>query len=249
MTGARYLDRRRDRVQNDGGGGLSAPAAVPLPAAVPGEDPPERDRLTVVGQRFALAGLGAAGDGGAGVSRGGGDCRTAGECRGGGAVRAVGADPDPVGGAGAAPPWRAGGCALPRAPLVPVELPRAQPAEAPLLTDGAPCGASGNGGAARLPVPTPASGHCRALVWLSAVGVGSAAVPPAAEPPPAAGASPPAAPPAAASCTAVRRAQRDARAGPCPGTTTLAAPAVTRRKPKVDSRQLTWARSSAPSMP
>src|ERR1700728_4669187 len=77
MTGARYLDRRRDRVQNDGGGGFSVPAAVPLPAAGPGEDPPERGRLTVVGHRFAPAGLGAAGGGGAGVSRGGGDWRNA----------------------------------------------------------------------------------------------------------------------------------------------------------------------------
>ena len=44
-------------------------------------------------------------------------------------------------------------------------------------------------------------------------------------------------------------AQRAARDAPIPGTTTPAAPAVTRRKPKVDSRKLTLARSSAPSMP
>src|SRR5580704_3546490 len=153
------------------------------------------------------------------------------------------------GACGGGPLWRTAGCARPRAP-VPVPAPplRAQPAEGP-LAGGAPCGDGGSGGAGLAPEPTPASGHCRPETWLSAVGmpdIPSGTVAPAAETPPASAAVPSAPPPAS---VALRRAQRDADLAPMPGTTAPTAPAVTRRKPNVDSRQLTWARSSAPSMP
>jgi hypothetical protein len=133
--------------------------------------------------------------------------------------------------------------------VVPAAALRAQPADAaPVFTGGPPRG--GKGGAVdRLLVPTPASGHCRAVTWLSEVGptdIPSGIAAPAAATPPAAAAVPSAAPPAS---VVPRLAHRDVARVPMPGTTAPAAPAVTRRKPKADSRQLTWARSSAPSMP
>src|SRR5579863_6221644 len=157
------------------------------------------------------------------------------------------AGPWRTGGGVPAPPWRTGGCAGRRAPVpVPVAPLRAQPAVVAPLTGAPPLG-SGSGGAVR-PVPTPASGHCLALTWLSATG--AVAVPSGTVAPAAATAPPSAAVPSPVPSAAVpRRAQRDARDAPVPGTTTPAAPAVTRRKPKADSRKLTLARSSAPSMP
>jgi hypothetical protein len=122
--------------------------------------------------------------------------------------------------------------------------PRAQPAEAaPVLTGGPLCEGSGSGGAVLEPVPVPASGHCREVTWLSAAGatdIPSGMVAPAAETPPSA---------APSAVVVPRLAQRDARAAPVPGATTPAALAVTRRKPNADSRQLTCACPSAPSMP
>src|SRR5450756_1597945 len=152
------------------------------------------------------------------------------------------------GAAGAA--LRTGGCAGPRAPepAVPEAPLLAQPAEAPAGAGAPFCGGSGSGGAGR-PETTPASGHCRAVVWLSADGMTD--IPSA----PAAPAAPAAAPPAAVSAApplsaAARRAQRPpARAAPNAGTATPAADPVTRRKPRADSRQLTSARSELPSMP
>src|SRR6185437_4121771 len=168
--------------------------------------------------------------------------------------------PLPVAGRGgdAGGPWRtaccppvcrSAGCApLCRAVPAPAAPLRAQPAEGP-ATGGAPCEDGGSGGAARPVARAPASGHCRAATWLSAEGaadIPSGTVAPAAETPPAPPCAASLAPPESA---VPRRAQRDVARAPAPGATTPAAPAVARRKPKVDSRQLTWARSSAPSMP
>jgi hypothetical protein len=83
------------------------------------------------------------------------------------------------------------------------------------------------------------------VTWLSAevaTDIPSGTVAPVAE-------TPPASPAAPSELVVPRRAQRVARAAPVPGDTTPAAFAVTRRKPKADSRQLTCACPSAPSMP
>jgi hypothetical protein len=184
--------------------------------------------------------------GAGGVGGGGGVGADAGPAR-----RTGGVGAGDVGAAGIGPVRRAGGgCAGPRAP-VPVLAPPflAQPAAPPLADGGVPLVDSGSGGAVR-PVPTPAAGHCRAELWLSAVGMPDspseevARTPLSAEPL----AVPSDAPPTP---SAARRAQRDARdmLAAAPGTTVPAAVADTRRKPKADSRQETSARSLAPSMP
>ncbi len=158
------------------------------------------------------------------------------------------ADVGRAGGAGAAgigPVVRTGGCPGPREPAPVPPPPRAQPAEPPFAVGGAPLVGSGSGGAVR-PVPTPAAGHCRVAEWLSAVGPPDipsdevARTPPSAAPVPAPSAPPP--------VGAVRRAHRDARSAPAPGTMPVAV-ADTRRNPKADSRHVVSARSLAPSMP
>src|ERR1700733_10901619 len=160
MTRPRYFDRRRDRDQNGVAGGFPAPPAVPF-----GDS--ERLRLTAFGQLLPVGGRDAGG--------------------GGPPWRTVGCAPL-WRTAGCAPLVRPGGCADPRAP-VPAPAPplRAQPAAGP-LDGGAPCGDGGSGGADLPPVPPPASGHWRAVTWLSAVGtpvIPSGTVAPAAETPPA----------------------------------------------------------------
>ncbi|HET6187559.1 MAG TPA: hypothetical protein VFE59_11225 [Trebonia sp.] len=127
------------------------------------------------------------------------------------------------------------------------------------MDGGLPCdpsawGRGGSGGAARPPERTLAPGHCRVPPWASGAeapaAVSGIAVPVAETPPAASVAAAPATdPPAATVESAVRRAKRVARAPLMLGATTLAAVLVTRRKPRVDSRRLTWARWSAPSMP
>ncbi|HEX4291852.1 MAG TPA: hypothetical protein VH021_23195, partial [Trebonia sp.] len=149
------------------------------------------------------------------LARGAPDCLGAGDAGRGG---------DCAGAAGIGPVVRTGGCAGPRAPAA-APPPLAQPAEPPFEVGVAPLVGSGSGGAVR-PVPTPAAGHCRPAEWLSAVGTPDIPSAEVARTPSPVPATVPSSPPPS---DAVRRAQRDARDTPAPGTTVPAVVAVIRR--------------------
>ena len=136
---------------------------------------------------------------------------------------------------------RTGGCAGPTRPGArPVAPPRAQPAEAGRCPRAARRAAAAAAAVPSVPVPDPGvrplPGADVAVRDRRRPDIPSGTVAPAAGDAAAAGRCVGCRRPSAVP----RRAQRDARAAPIPGTTTPAAFAVTRRKPKADSRQLTW---------